>query len=56
MAEKDCHRQDGMTKDKGLNWPAACEGRSIVCFVCVLVHLCSDEEQGALFFYGYVID
>ena len=26
------------------HFPAACEGRSIVCFVCVLVHLYSVEE------------
>ena len=32
---------------------AACEGRSIVCFVCVLVRLFLLVEKGALFLWVY---
>ena len=42
--KESCHRQDGLTKIKIPRGSAACEGRSIVCFVCVLVHLFSDKE------------
>lgn len=42
--KESCHRQDGLTKIKIPRGSAACEGRSIVCFVCVLVHLYSVEE------------
>ena len=39
-----CPCQDGQIKIKIPRGSAACEGRSIVCFVCVLVHLYSVEE------------
>ena len=42
--KESCHHQDGLTKIKIPCGSAACEGRSIVCFVCVLVHLYSVEE------------
>lgn len=44
MVRESSPRQDGLTKIKIPCGSAACEGRSIVCFVCVLVHLVSDEE------------
>ena len=44
MVKESCHRQDGLIKIKIPRGSAACEGRSIVCFVCVLVHLYSVEE------------
>ena len=54
VVKESCHRQDGLTKIKIPRGSAACEGRSIVCFVCV-VHLFPGGEEGALFLYNVLM-
>ena len=55
VVKESCHRQDGLTKIKIPRGSAACEGRSIVCFVCVLVHFILLKNK-VHSFYGYIID